>query len=137
MSEEVEKRARLLSEKAAREAARAKALEAREILVLELEERFEKELGGPMGSEFDIVHTGFLESPIVVKRPSAVEHKTLTSAKDLTDAMIGNYVRPNVLHPSKEEYLAIVDKRPALNARCANAMTALQGNNATAEAGKF
>ncbi len=119
--------------KDAREKSKAEAAQARELESLELEEKYDKELG-PRGAFFEIVDT--IEGPIVLKLGEAVLHTRFSESK-VTAADIHEYVYPCVVHPTKEKYLEIVGRRPALALRCANALATLYGAKANADAGKF
>ncbi len=118
--------AKLREAKAAREDARAKEAEARELLSLQLEERYEAELG-PRGSMFEIVAT--LEGPIVVRLGEAVLFKKFKAAyagdKEPTLEDQHSYVYPCVVYPDKAKFLEIIERRPALLGVCANAAATL------------
>lgn len=134
---ELSTKERLVAARAAKEkkeVAAREAAEARELEVLELEVKLEAELG-PRGAFFEIVST--LEGPIAVKLGEAVLHTRFQAAKDITDTVLHDYVFPNVVHPSKEKYLEIVGRRPALALRCASALATLYGLKANDDAGKF
>lgn len=120
--------------KEANERAKAAALEATELATLELEFKLEKEHGA-RGVGFEIVET--VEGPIAVKLGEGVLHTRFQASKDMSDSTIDEYVRPCVVHPSKEEYLAIVARRPAVAIRCASALASLFGAKANADAGKY
>lgn len=119
--------------KEAKEAARAEAAAERELEVLELEEDLEKK-HGPRGSYFEIVETA--EGPIAVKLGEGVLHTRFAESK-VTPTDIHDYVFPCVVHPSREKYLEIVGRRPAVALRCANALASLYGAKASADAGKY
>jgi hypothetical protein len=128
-----EKLAAARASKDAREKMKAEETASRELEVLELEERFEKELG-PRGSFFEVVET--VDGPIVLKLGEAVLHTRFAESK-VTPNDIHDYVFPCVAYPTKEKFLEIVGRRPGLALRCANALATLYGAKANAEAGKF
>jgi hypothetical protein len=116
-----------------RQKAREGDAEARELAILELEEKLEAEHGA-RGVMFEIVDT--VEGPIAVKLGEAVLHTRFQQSK-MTDAELDEYVRPCVVHPSKEKYLEIVGRRPAIALRCASALATLFGVKADVDSGKF
>jgi hypothetical protein len=116
-----------------REAARVAEGVHKELLILELEEKLEKELGA-RGSFFEIVDT--VEGPIALMLGAAVLHTRFQASK-VTDQDIHDYVFPCVVHPEKEKYLEIVGRRPGVALRCANALAILYGAKANADAGKY
>lgn len=130
-----EKLLKLQDEKAAREEQRRKAKVKRDLLVLELESKYESDLG-PRGQGFEIVAENHPEGPIVVKLAEAVAHKKLTSSKLLMED-VEHYVLPCVVYPERDRYLQIVGSRPEIRNRCANALFTLQGAKTEADAGKF
>lgn len=118
-----------------REQGRLAQAKARRLQALELEEKYEAELGA-RGKYFDIVAT--IEGPIVVKLGEAGLFKTwqtkvaTKAAPSLEDCHA--FVIHNVLHPSKEQFNKITSDFPAVIVTCANALTALyQGNELTAQ----
>lgn len=111
---------------------RAKALELEE-KTLELELKYESELG-PRGVFFEVVDT--IEGPVVIKLGEAILHKRFSESK-VTPTDVHDYVTPCVVHPSREEYLQLVDRRPAIEMRCATALAALYGAKRQADEGKF
>jgi hypothetical protein len=133
MSDTMDRLAAARVAKEAKDVAAREAAAARELEVLELETRLEKELG-PRGAYFEIVET--LEGPIAVKLGEAVLHTRFQASK-IQDADVHEYVFPSVVHPTKEKYLEIVGRRPGVALRCANALATLYGAKANADAGKF
>jgi hypothetical protein len=124
--------------KATLDEARAKADEQRKVLELELELRFENELG-PRGEEFEIVST--TSGPVVVKRGEPVQYKrfqaTMRGDKEPTPEDIYAYVSPCVVHPTKSEFDHLLNRRPHIAMRCANALISLQGFKEESDRGKF
>lgn len=120
------------ADKAKRDAEARAAAEARELEALEVEERLSAT--GRRGHEFEIVET--VDGPIAVTLGEGILHSRFQESK-MTDVDLHDYVFPNVVHPSKEAYLEIVGKRPAIALRCASALATLYGAKASAEVGKF
>lgn len=136
MSEATDVKTRLAAARAAKEKrdAEAKAAaDARELEVLELEEKLES-MYGPRGQAFEIVET--IDGPIAVKLGEAVLHTRFQASK-VSDTDINDYVFPCVVHPPRETYLALVAKRPGLGLRCASALATLFGAKDARDAGKF
>lgn len=133
MSDTTDRLAVARAAKEAKETAAREAAAARELEVLELEERLDTEFG-LRGVFYEIVET--LEGAIAVKLGEAVLHTRFQASK-IQDADVHEYVFPNVVHPAKEKYLEIVARRPGVALRCANALATLYGAKANADAGKF
>jgi len=115
------------------EQSRAAAAKARELEVLELEVRFEAEIG-PRGSQFEIVET--IDGPIVVRLGEGVLYTRFTASK-VTDVDVHEFVDPCVVHPAKEKYREIAMQRPDVPARVAHALATLYGARHKDDAGKF
>lgn len=122
--------------KQAKEDERRAAAEAAELERLLLEEKLEKELGGPAGSMFAIVDVSELgEGCIAVKLGEDVHYATYKESKmNVVDTE--TFVLPNVVHPSKDDYRKIVARRPAIADRCALALAELYGIKLAVTAGK-
>lgn len=133
MSDVRTKLAEARAAKEKREAARASKAEEAALATLELEAALEKE-HGPRGHYFELVET--VEGPIAVKLGEAVLHTRFIASK-AADTDVHEYVFPCVVHPSKDEYLAIVARRPGIQNRVAHALMTLFGAKATDDAGKF
>lgn len=128
---------RLAAARAAKEAktkADSEAADVRELEMLDLEAKLEKE-HGPRGKFFEILDT--VEGPIAVKLGEAVLHTRFQGAKDLNENAIHDYVFPCVVHPAKEKYLEIIGRRPGIALRCASALATLFGVKANDDAGKY
>lgn len=126
----------LMKQKAEREKTRAAAKAARAVEELELEARFDSELG-PRGSQFEIVDSGDLgEGFLVVKLGEEVLWKRFIASK-MTSDDANNLVRPCVAYPAKEKYDEITARRSALVTRCANALATLYGVQTEVSAGKL
>lgn len=124
-------------EKRAREREKEAAAFARK--ELELEDKFEEELG-PRGQEFEIVNVvGY--GPIVIRRGEMVLYKrfqaTMAGGKDPSPEDIHAFVWPCIAYPEKSDFNAIVDKRPHIGMRMANALLALMGAKESSDRGKF
>ena len=128
----------LLVEEAQYEASERERKLKREVELMKLKKRFRAELG-VQGVDWDVIdgHATF----VVVKLGEAVLHKTFTEAvakkgkPDGTD--LDAFVPPNVVHPSREAYLELVGRKPAVAVRCANALIGLYGAADEVYAGKF
>jgi len=130
-----QKYADLLKRREEREAARAEKVKALKIERLELEERFEKELG-PMGEQFAIVdatHCG--EGFVVVKLGESVLHKQFMASK-MEESDYHEFVFPTVVHPGKDQFTQMAARRPGLRAECAVALLSLYGVKLKGDAGK-
>jgi hypothetical protein len=135
MSDLKEKLAAARKAKEERDAARAAKREEAELAVLELEAKYEKELG-PRGVDFEIVDT--VEGPIVVKLGEAVLHTRFQSKGDkYTDADVFDYVDPCVVHPSKEKFREMIGRKPVFAVRCASALATLFGAKSDEDNSKF
>jgi hypothetical protein len=118
--------AKKLSDKAKRDQAREQEVKARKLEALELEEKYEAELG-PIKKCFDIVET--IEGPIVLRLGEAVLFKTFKSKfhgdKEPSLEDMHAFVYPCVVHPSADKFLERAGRFPALLVACAGALTAL------------
>jgi hypothetical protein len=127
--------AELRAKKEAIDAAREIERKAREVEELELEVRFDGELG-PRGSQFEIINTGEIgEGCIVVKLGEEVLFKRFQNSK-LTAEDAAAFVRPCVVYPSQSKYDEITARRGFIATRCANALATLYGVKLEANAGK-
>lgn len=133
MTDVRERLAELRVAKEQRAVMREEAAATREAEVLELESRFESELG-ERGAAFEIVTSA--DGPIVVKLPEAVLTTRFLDSK-VTAADVHDFVMPCVVHPSKDDYRAIVAKRPLVANRCATALLSLAGAKKESDAGKY
>jgi hypothetical protein len=128
-----EKLAAARAAKETRQNAAKEAAAAKELALLELEERLEKEHGA-RGAFFEMFDT--VEGPVAVKLGEAVLHTRFQASK-MEPSDLHDYVHPCVVHPSKEKYVEIVDRRPAIAQRAALALATLYGVKANEDAGKF
>lgn len=119
--------------KAKREADAKAVAETRELTVLDLEARLEKELG-PRGEQFEIVDT--VEGPIAVKLGEAILYTRFSGSK-VTESDVHDFVFPCLVHPDPAKYLELVGRRPHLAVRCASALAALFGAKSDADTSKF
>ena len=130
-----ERRARLLEQKAERDATRRARLAAREVERLELAERYELELGAE-GSEFAIFDSGHVDDPlVVVKRPALVQWSKYEQSKQ-TPIDRFDFVRPSIVHPAEAEWNALREKRPGVEIQASNLMAHMMGLKVEADAGK-
>lgn len=129
------RRARLLEQKEQREAVRRARLAAREVERLELAERYEAELG-PEGSEFAVFDSGHVDDPlVVVKRPALVQWSKFEQSKQ-TPIDRYDFVAPSIVHPTKDEWNALREKRPGVELGASNLMAHMMGLKTEADAGK-
>ena len=126
----------LRAKKEAIDAAKEIERKAREMEELELEVRFDAELGS-RGSQFEIINTGELgEGCIVVKLGEEVLWKRFQNSK-MNAEDIAALVRPCVVYPTLSKYDEITSRRSFLANRCANALATLYGVKIEANAGKL
>lgn len=130
-----EKVAALRARKAQREKAAEVLSTVAELQRLELEERFEAELG-PLGSAYVIVDVSDLgEGFVVLKLGEGVLWNTFKSSKmNVVDTEA--FVLPNVVHPSRDEYRALAARRGFVPERCAGELATLYGVKLKADGGK-
>lgn len=128
-----DKRKRLQEAKEKLEKLRAEDAKKRAVEVLELELKFEGEIG-PRGSQFEIVET--VDGPIVVRLGEGILYERFTASK-VTPADVHDFVYPCVIHPAKEKYLEIVARRPDIASRVAHALMNLFGSRHKDDSGKF
>lgn len=131
-----EKLAAARARKAEREAKLDQADVERELLSLELEERFEKELGGACGEKFVVVQAGH-RGPVVLKLGISVQHKAFNATVDenqkrgiggktgLTEECCTKFVKPSVVYPEIGEWQSIVEELPGVLYRCTAALASL------------
>lgn len=124
------------AEAAKREVARQAERDAAELVKLDLEERFEKELNGHKGQAFMIVDVSDLgEGHIVVRLGEDVLFNAFKASK-MNVVDIDAFVTPCVVYPSIDQYRQTVKRRAFIADRCANALGTLYGIKAEADAGK-
>ncbi len=108
----------------------------KELVQLELEERFEKELNGRKGQAFMIVDASDLgEGFVVVKLGEDVLWTAFMKSKQ-TAMDIDIFVTPCVVYPSVDDYRKLTKRRAFLADRCATALATLYGVKADEAAGK-
>lgn len=127
-----------LAAKEKREQKREQEVNLRKLETLELEERFESELGGPIKKYFDILETS--EGPVVLKLGEAVLFKTfkgkLASKSDASLEDMHAFVFPCVVHPSKDRFLEITGRFPGFLVLCMSALLALYQGGELSTQGK-
>jgi hypothetical protein len=141
MADETHDRAgKLATMRAAREdedRKRAEAKQTRELLLFELEQKFNAELAGPIGSAFAIV-SDLREQPIVIKLGPAVLLKKFRATPTPTPPEDEHaFVLPCVVHPSQDAFAEIVERRAHLLTRCVAALSTLYGVEEGENRGKF
>jgi hypothetical protein len=126
-----------LEARAKREQEREQQVKARQLEALELEERYESELG-PIKKYFDILETS--DGPIVLKLGESVLFKTfkakLASKPDASLEDMHAFVFPCVVHPSKDRFLEITGRFPGLLVICMSALLALYQGGELSTQGK-
>lgn len=137
------KRARLRKEQDDAEQAEKDRLEDAEIEGLELEAKFRTELG-KKGVDFAIVDaSAYGEGFIVVKLGADLAFRKYVDAVHTASPGAPNsadvfaFVAPSVVHPSPDEFAAMVRKRGRLSGRAADALASLHGVAAKVAEGKF
>ena len=125
-----------------REAKEAKAKAAKEAAALReleefnLEQKYEAELGGPRGVAFELVDATAFGGGFVVLKLGARVLWTRLQASKVTDGDIQDFCAPCVVHPSKEDFKALVMARPGLLGACGKALGRLYGVEYADERGK-
>lgn len=126
-------RARLAAakeKKAARSLEQERLHEAQELAILELENSLEDGGKGPRGVNFEIVDGGD-SGPIALRLGEMILYKRFTSTmkgdKEPSHEDLFNYVSPCVIHPDRQAFAKLVERKPVLLMRCANALTTLFG----------
>lgn len=130
-----ERLAELRKNKAERDQKAREEAAAAELARLELEEKYEKELG-PLGRAFVIVDASDLgEGFIAMKLGEDVLWNTF-KASNMNVVDTEAFVLPCVVHPSKDDYRKIVKRRAFIADRCAGELATLYGVKLKADAGK-
>ena len=114
-------------EKELREAKRREAAELRELEALELESKFESELGA-RGIAFDIVSNDL--GNFVVKRADLVAHKKVDAAIDANKFTIEDafaFVTPHLVYPTREVFLPILREHSGIVNSARSPCTVLTG----------
>jgi hypothetical protein len=125
----------LRANKATRDAKASEEADARELAILELEEKYTSELG-KRGRYFEIVETP--EGPIVVKLGEGVLFKRLRDKKgEPTSDDIQQFVAPCVVHPDKTTFSKMVEGRFGILTRCSDALLCLYRGEDTHRSGEF
>lgn len=125
--------------KAEREKKLEEVAKARELLVLDLEAKYDAELG-QAGVHFEVLEFKQIDKVVAVKRAAPIVVKRFDdSAKKKTgqtveDAM--DYVLPNLLHPTKEEFKGWCSVHASLMWEAAGALRRMEGLRASEVAGK-
>jgi hypothetical protein len=136
VSDDAKRLEELRANKERREAERRAEAERLELELLELEEKSEAE-GLARGRDFEIIDCReHGEGIVAVKRGLAVVHKKFVNSKQ-TDTDLDHYVTPNLIAPDAKKYREIVERRPFIAIRCANALATLYGMKKGEDAGKY
>jgi hypothetical protein len=137
MQTTAEKLAAHRKKQADKDAAEAIRREGLELEKFELIDRFEKELNGKLGRDFEIVDDSEEgEGFIVVKRGEAVQFRTYMDSKQ-TGMDREQFILPLLVYPSKDVFLGRINRRDFVGVRCVNALAKLAGLKQDVEAGKF
>lgn len=129
---------RLAAVRAAKEAkakAAAEVAAEREIEEFELEERFEKELGGKRGERFAILDFDGDGGFVVLARGAPVLYKRFVESK-VEAGDISTFVLPQVVHPEKDVFKERANELYGMWAACANALSDLHKLRAVKIKGK-
>jgi hypothetical protein len=130
-----EKLARAREAKAARDEKRRARGEALELEALELEERFETELGGPRGVKFEIVSNDL--GNFLIRRGEFVAHKRFNAkGKDVTEEDVFQLVLPAIAFPERESAQATFREHAGIAWDCVVAMQAMYRAKRGADQGK-
>lgn len=135
---EVEKLQQKLAEarkrKEARETAQQLKDDAKELLILDLEEKFSAEYG-ERGKDFEIIDT--IEGVIAIKRVDAIVVKQwddgvakLKPGASISDDMMLRFTMPAIIYPDAQTYRKWVigdERRPGATGVCADVCTTLRG----------
>lgn len=111
----------------------------RELLVLDLEAKYDAELG-PAGVHFEVLEFKQIDKVVAVKRAAPIVVKRFDDAakkklgQTVEDAW--EYVKPNLLHPSKEEFKAWSEVHASIVWEAAGALRRMEGLRASEVAGK-
>lgn len=123
--------------KEAREKTREKAAEALELQLLELEAKYEPELG-PMGKAFFILTTTM--GPVVIKRGDSVVYKRFEALqkadKATTEKSLLDLIVPCLVYPDKDTFIGMVDELKGLPVRLATRLVDLYQGKEVEDAGK-
>lgn len=125
--------------KAKRDADTEAEKERRELATLDLEEKWEKELGGKRGEAFEIVDGGTAGLIVLaVKQGGAVFHKQFMASaqKEITLEACQRWTMACVVEPAPTELVASVGERVGIYTVCANKLVALYEGGRFREMGK-
>jgi hypothetical protein len=130
-----EKRSRLRAEaKKREEAQKAKALE-NEVALLELIDKYEREIG-PRGQSWDVVDaTRWGEGFFVVRLGAGINFQTYADSK-MGPADKHDFICPCLVHPDVETYRAARARRPAIDFEISNVLAVLYGVKLKDDEGK-
>jgi hypothetical protein len=125
--------------RAQREAKRHEADQLRELLVLDLEAKYEAELG-PRGAAYQVEVFEDLDKVIVLKRPDRLVVKRFDEAgkKKLgaSEAETLDYVLPSLLYPTKEEFREWTKVHPSIVLECTGSLRQMEGLRIREQLGK-
>jgi hypothetical protein len=129
-----EKIAALRAKKADRETARAAEAKARELEALELEERFESELG-PRGVAFELVETEV--GNFVVARPDYLVAKSFLDKDERSSEDTSAFVAPCIRFPAQADYRVVTQSHGGIVHRCCLAALAMYEAKRATVSGKY
>lgn len=101
---------------------------------LELELKLTKELG-PINVDFAIVDTSTVPVAVKLVAGGEVLHKQFTNTK-ITDESTIDFAKAHLASPSVDVFKELLSKRPAIAARCTNALLDLYAGRRKVEEGK-
>lgn len=111
------------------------AYEALADKMLELEVQYTTELG-PRGQEFEIIDLRKVAGTFVVVKPVTTDaHKRFVDGKKKEQDFVA-YVLPALLHPSRDEFLQLVDRKSGVLGFVAMKLAKLHGELQEVEEGK-
>lgn len=134
---EADETARLLANRAKREAAIKAAAEKRDLDELRLEEKYSEKLGA-RGIDFEIINTA--KGLFVVRKPDYLTAKRFNAipVDKMSDEDVWAYVTPSIVEPASDIARATMQEHGGIAHRCAAAMHSMYGGNGPlGRSGKF
>lgn len=130
-----DRRAELLAKKVEREKQREAEAEAHKLLLLELEDRFEEEVG-VRGRDYEIVDLGkWGEGAIVVALPKSVHIRAFRNSK-MNEPQKWDLVKACLLYPEVDKLKEVAARRDFVISHCANAACELHALDMREREGK-
>lgn len=91
---------------------------------------------GPIGQKFVLVDASNLGEGCIAMKLGSESDFNAFMGSDLGPVPKQAFVEPCVVHPTKDEFRALVSRRPAILSTCANALVELHGSEARIVSGK-